>query len=44
MSEGEIDITGSGRTLSILLYGQGRVPAFEMSGLTLQYSVRRLVR
>jgi len=44
MSEGEIDITGSGRTLSILLYGQGRVPAFELSGLTLQYSVRRLVR
>ena len=44
MSEGEIDITGSGRTLSILLYGQGTVPAFELSGLTLQYSVRRLVR
>jgi hypothetical protein len=44
MSEGEIHITGSGRTLSILLYGQGTVPAFEMSGLTLQYSVRRLVR
>lgn len=45
MSEGEIDITGSGRSLSILLYCEGdAIPAFELSGLTLQYSVRRLVR
>ncbi|MCL7941218.1 hypothetical protein M8009_13070 [Halomonas sp. ATCH28] len=44
LSEGEIDITGSGRTLSILLYGEGTVPAFELSGMTLHYSVRRLQR
>ncbi len=44
MSEGEIDITGSGRTLSILLYCEGIFPAFELSGLTLHYSVRRLQR
>lgn len=44
MSEGEIDITGSGRNLSILLYTKGIVPAYELNGLTLHYSVRRLER
>ena len=44
MSEGEIDITGSGRTLSLLLHCEGKIPAFEMYGVTLHYSVRRLQR
>ena len=44
MSEGEIDITGNGRNLSILLYTKAIVPAYELNGLTLHYSVRRLER
>lgn len=45
LSEGEIDITGSGRALSVLLYTTSAdTPPFELNGMTLHYSPRRLVR
>jgi len=44
MSEGEIHINGQGRSVSLMLYGEGRVPSFVIEGYTLHYSPRGLTK